>query len=111
MGNTSNKAVTLNGEGKSPHKLSREKRKKEKQKKKRGGWFRRSKKNRARKTTGGNTVVPSKINSYDLVAPEKEIDPDEVVLGRLRKTLRTDLETFLLNNILMSVQFFENFER
>jgi hypothetical protein len=41
----------------------------------------------------------------------KTLDPEELVINRIRKTLSQDLETFLLNNILLSVQFFENFER
>ncbi|KAG8235694.1 hypothetical protein J437_LFUL014038, partial [Ladona fulva] len=32
-------------------------------------------------------------------------------LGKLRETLYEDMESFLLNNILFSVQFFENFDR
>lgn len=32
-------------------------------------------------------------------------------IERMRKTLRDDVELFLLNNILMSVQFFENYEK
>lgn len=42
---------------------------------------------------------------------QKRIDPEEAVLNRIRTTLSQDLETFLLNNILLSVQFFDNFER
>jgi hypothetical protein len=42
---------------------------------------------------------------------KKNTDPEEAVLNRIRTTLSQDLETFLLNNILLSVQFFDNFER
>jgi hypothetical protein len=42
---------------------------------------------------------------------QKNIDPEDAVLNRIRTTLSQDLETFLLNNILLSVQFFDNFER
>lgn len=45
--------------------------------------------------------------------PEKPKNPDphEVTITRLRNTLNHDWETFLLNNILLSVQFFDNYER
>lgn len=45
--------------------------------------------------------------------PEKPKNPDphEVAITRLRNTLNHDWETFLLNNILLSVQFFDNYER
>jgi hypothetical protein len=45
------------------------------------------------------------------VVPQDKVDNEDHGLERLRKTLNQDLETFLLNNILLSVQFFENFER
>jgi hypothetical protein len=51
-----------------------------------------------------------KIDQSESVKP-KSIDPEEAVINRIRKTLSQDLETFLLNNILLSVQFFDNFER
>jgi hypothetical protein len=41
----------------------------------------------------------------------KTTDPEDAILNRIRTTLSQDLETFLLNNILLSVQFFDNFER
>lgn len=36
---------------------------------------------------------------------------DEEALDRMRHQLKNDSESFLLNNILLSVQFFENYER
>jgi hypothetical protein len=53
---------------------------------------------------------PKKVEQAPSVQP-KNIDPEEAVLNRIRTTLSQDLETFLLNNILLSVQFFDNFER
>jgi hypothetical protein len=53
---------------------------------------------------------PQKKEQQPAVRP-KNIDPEDAVLNRIRTTLSEDLETFLLNNILLSVQFFENFER
>lgn len=44
------------------------------------------------------------------VTPTKVGDED-TGLEKIRKTLNQELENFLLNNILLSVQFFENFER
>ncbi|PSN40706.1 hypothetical protein C0J52_13756 [Blattella germanica] len=41
----------------------------------------------------------------------KSFDPEEILLSKIRKTLNQDLETFLLNNIMLSVQFFDCFER
>jgi hypothetical protein len=53
---------------------------------------------------------PQKKAEHVSVQPT-HIDPEEAVLNRIRTTLSQDLETFLLNNILLSVQFFDNFER
>lgn len=36
---------------------------------------------------------------------------DEEALQRMRSQLQNDSDAFLLNNILLSVQFFENYER
>lgn len=36
---------------------------------------------------------------------------DEEAIDRMRHQLKNDSEAFLLNNILLSVQFFENYER
>lgn len=36
---------------------------------------------------------------------------DEEALDRMREELRTKSDVFLLNNILLSIQFFENYER
>jgi hypothetical protein len=44
-------------------------------------------------------------------AQPRNLDPEDAVLNRIRKTLSQDLDTFLLNNILLSVHFFDNFER
>lgn len=41
--------------------------------------------------------------------PVKPEDPDPG-LQKIKRTLEHDLEKFLLNNILLSVQFFENFD-
>ncbi|XP_049813708.1 uncharacterized protein LOC126260419 [Schistocerca nitens] len=37
-------------------------------------------------------------------------DPEQHAFAHLRKTLREDFEAFLLNNVLLSVRFFENFD-
>jgi hypothetical protein len=50
------------------------------------------------------------VDQSESVKP-KIVDHEEAAINRIRKTLSQDLETFLLNNILLSVQFFENFER
>lgn len=42
---------------------------------------------------------------------QTEVDGETEELNRIRSTLHGDLETFLLDNILMSVQFFENWDR
>ena len=39
------------------------------------------------------------------------VKPEDPGLEKIKRTLEQDLEKFLLNNILLSVQFFENFER
>jgi hypothetical protein len=44
-------------------------------------------------------------------AQSQQVEPEDPGLQKIRKTLEEDLEKFLLNNILLSVQFFENFER
>nr|CAD7569796.1 unnamed protein product [Timema californicum] len=38
-------------------------------------------------------------------------DPEVIALKMIRNSLRGDLDTFILNNLLLSVQFFENFDR
>jgi hypothetical protein len=53
---------------------------------------------------------PQKRTEQASVQP-RSVDPEDAVLNRIRTTLSQDLETFLLNNILLSVQFFDNFER
>lgn len=44
-------------------------------------------------------------------APQHVRSYDEEALDRMRYQLHNDSDAFLLNNILLSVQFFENFER
>ncbi|CAD0196763.1 unnamed protein product [Chrysodeixis includens] len=44
-------------------------------------------------------------------APQHVRSYDEEALDHMRKQLHNDADAFLLNNILLSVQFFENFER
>jgi hypothetical protein len=53
---------------------------------------------------------PQKRTEKAPVQP-RNVDPEDPALNRIRTTLSQDLETFLLNNILLSVQFFDNFER
>jgi hypothetical protein len=53
----------------------------------------------------------SQKKEQQVAVQPKNKDPEEAVLNRIRTTLSQDLETFLLNNILLSVQFFDNFER
>lgn len=48
----------------------------------------------------GPAPTPAQVRSYD----------DEA-LDRMRYQLNNDSDAFLLNNILLSVQFFENYER
>ena len=43
--------------------------------------------------------------------PVKPVEPEDPGLRKIRTTLDNDLEKFVLNNVLLSVQFFENFER
>jgi len=46
------------------------------------------------------------------VQPSKSVTPEEDSgMQRISRTFDQDLEIFLLNNILLSVQFFEDFER
>lgn len=44
-------------------------------------------------------------------APPQSVEPEDPGLRKIRNTLNQDLDKFLLNNILLSVQFFGNFER
>jgi hypothetical protein len=57
-----------------------------------------------------HSKVQKNTEQGEFVKP-KNTDPEEAVINRIRKTLSQDLETFLLNNILLSIQFFDNFER
>lgn len=47
----------------------------------------------------------------DIQDYKTEVDLDTEELNRIRDALHNNLEIFLLDYILMSVQFFENFER
>lgn len=49
---------------------------------------------------GPSAPPPPQIRSYD-----------EDAIDRMRRQLNNDSDAFLLNNILLSVQFFENYER
>ena len=49
--------------------------------------------------------------SYVRKPPNSTDNPEDAALSRIRKNLTHDLDTFLLNNILLSIQFFDNFER
>lgn len=50
-------------------------------------------------------------NNDDNSDQKSEVDAETEELNRIRNALRYNLESFLLDNILMSVQFFENWER
>jgi len=41
----------------------------------------------------------------------RPVEREDPGLQRIRRTFDQDLEKFLLNNILLSVQFFEDFDR
>ncbi|XP_045785151.1 uncharacterized protein LOC123880848 [Maniola jurtina] len=62
-------------------------------------------------------LSPSAMLSQPALAPVPNPAPtqvrsyDEAALDTMRTQLATDSDAFLLNNILMSVQFFENYER
>ena len=56
----------------------------------------------------------SKTNKNQKETQEKSKtteNPENPALARIRKSLEQNMEVFLLNNILLSVQFFDNFER
>lgn len=46
-----------------------------------------------------------------MIRPNQTSKFDNVVVNRLRDDLNNEPELFILNNILISIQFFENFER
>lgn len=53
-------------------------------------------------------ITPVSIPS---AAPTNLRSFDDEAIERMRYQLQNDCDAFLLNNILLSVQFFENFER
>lgn len=55
-----------------------------------------------------NTSRPRE-SSY--LPPNQSRKYDDQVVNRLRDDLNDDPEMFILNNVLMSIQFYENFER
>lgn len=59
----------------------------------------------------GKIFSKRKPNHESQPAPSQPEEPEDPGLQRIRRTLNQDLEKFLLNNILLSVQFFEDFER
>jgi hypothetical protein len=52
--------------------------------------------------------TPKDVTTVEPPPPVKTADHG---LQRMQKTFNEDLETFLLNNVLLCVQFFEDFER
>jgi hypothetical protein len=59
----------------------------------------------------GNIFTRRKPEQESQPPPSQPVAREDHGLQRMRRTLNQDLEKFLLNNILLSVQFFENFER
>lgn len=56
-------------------------------------------------------VPPSPAQGPPPPAPAHHRSYDDEALDRMRYQLHNDSDAFLLNNILLSVQFFENYER
>jgi hypothetical protein len=52
-----------------------------------------------------------KIKEPSPPAPTPPVEPEDRGLRKIKKTFNEDLENFVLNNLLLSVQFFEHFER
>lgn len=61
----------------------------------------------AKEPIAAQANVPVPVPSTS--SPSLRFDDDAI--NRMRKELNTDSDVFLLNNILLSVQFFENYER
>jgi len=59
----------------------------------------------------GKIFSTRKDKKESATAPSKPVEPEDPGLQRIRRSLDENLEIFLLNNMLLSVQFFENFER
>ena len=65
-----------------------------------------------REDSMGFSISKPKGKDHEVLPVQsRQVDLEEAALTRIRKSLNEDLDTFLLNNILLSVQFFENFER
>jgi hypothetical protein len=60
---------------------------------------------------GGFFSRGKRTNDVSQPEPPPQVKAEDSGLERIRKTLNEDLETFLLNNVLLCVQFFEDFER
>lgn len=56
-------------------------------------------------------LTPTSALSPPAPAPANVRSYDDEALDRMRYQLYNDSDAFLLNNILLSVQFFENYER
>jgi len=59
----------------------------------------------------GKLFTKHKREQVSQIQPSQAVAPEDPGLQKIRKTLDEELEKFLLNNILLSVQFFEDFER
>lgn len=59
----------------------------------------------------GKFFTKPKREQVSQIQPSQAVAPEDPGLQKIRKTLDEELEKFLLNNILLSVQFFEDFER
>lgn len=56
-------------------------------------------------------LPPPSLGAAPAAAPAHVRSYDDEALDRMRYQLANDSDAFLLNNILLSVQFFENYER
>jgi len=61
------------------------------------------------KDHNGQFNFPNSDNTEDFTSMLQEFQ--EYSFRRMKHDLRTDAKTFILNLLLMSIQFFENFER
>lgn len=56
-------------------------------------------------------LLPPSQGAMPRPPPSQNLSYDDEALDRMRYQLNNDCDAFLLNNILLSVQFFENYER